>query len=212
MSAYTDLYDDILPDAPGCPTALALQKIRQAVIEACTLADLYKVTLTVNTVAGTPVYTLPVPDQTVMVRPLAVFYNGNEIDPASEDELDALWGHSWRDPADTDDSKYYFSPDQNQVQLAKSPASTITSGLKVQIALKPTWTSTLFPDDLLANQRELIQHRTLGLLMEMARKPWSNPALAGYHNTEFQIRIGGASITAARSRVKTPLRSRPVYR
>ena len=207
------MLDLVLPDVPGCPTVLAAQRIRQAAIELCELGMVYRTDIVMDMAANSPIYTLPVPDQTVMNYPLKVVVYGIDtpLSPGTIDQFDALWGQTWRDPTNTDDPRFFFSPGLNQVQLVRSPGSSVAQGLTFTVSLKPTQLSTMFPADLFELHAMTIQHRALALLMAMPGKPWSNPATAAWHNNEFDLRMHAGANRAGRNGVRATLRTASSY-
>lgn len=208
MSAYTDFYDEIMPDVPGLIPTLATQAIRDAVIEFCRLSKRYTYSPSaINVVADTHTYAITPPAGTVVYTEKSVFYNDLKINPASEQELDALY-KDWRETTGSGVPKYFYWPSQNNIRLVRTPDESITGGLELTVILKPTRASTSCPDWILEDYVDAISHGAKYRLFSMQRKPWTDAGLAQFHYGEFKTRCAEAAGDAARDGTRQPLRAR----
>lgn len=204
--------DYVLPDVPGCGSALALQAIREAAIDLCAQSHLYKHDhAAIDIVGATESYALTLPANTALADVIFAAVNGDPIAPRGKGWLDGNVA-DWRTTA-TGVPRYYFvNSDRTEIRLVTTPAESIDAGLVLELALKPTKASTEGPGFLLEDWEAAITAGAKARLFAMKRKPWSDPGLSVYFTGIFENEKGRASVTASRDNTRAPLRSTPIFR
>lgn len=218
MSALTAFLDYVLPDVPGAGIALVTQEIRNACIALCSETLCYPHEPDpIDIVASQRDYVLTLPTGTQVVAVTHAKASDTEIFPKSDAQLDALYGVygiDWRDIAVTGDVSYYqmTDPGNGTMRLVLTPASGVTDGLVVTLALAPSIAATTVPDWLLSQHHYAIAHGAKHALFSMQRKPWTNAILAEFHGSKFEIAKGRADTSAAKGNTRAPLRVSTCYR
>lgn len=202
---YTDCFNEVLPELPGVPTALAENAIRNAVIDFCQKSTVWRhwpdpqtVTVGVNT------YDLEPPAGADVASIVDLSVDGDPCTPASEDDLKAV-DPTWR--TNTGTVKHYMQQDTTTVVLVKVPDSTYTNGLQMTLALAPRRNSASFPAWIWTKYYEGIAAGTKAKLMRMPKKPWTDKDAADDYQRIFDAAAAGASADAARSLTRAAIRT-----
>jgi hypothetical protein len=212
LANLTAFYDYILPDIPGIGLGLALQEIRNAVIEYCEKSLSYEYTLpAIDVVASTHTYTLSPETNTRVVDIKHVLYDDEELEPASEAELDTLF-NDWRTTGAGTPGYYLSVIDRSSIRLVKTPSGDLTGGLLVKVAQAPLRAATTVPDWLLERKADAIGYGAKARLFAMRKKPWSDAARAAYYLEKFEACCGRGDIEQTKNFTRKPLRTTPVYR
>jgi hypothetical protein len=201
----------VLPHAPGIPKIAARQEVLRAAIRFCNETRVWRAVMpAVTIVGGTASYAIPVPTGGQVVTIESAKFNGDRIDPVSLDALEAGYP-DWQTETSAEVQRY-VQLDPDNLILHPVPLSSLTGGLVITASFKPTRTATTLPDLLFNEYADAIAAGALGLILAAQGKPWSNPQLAGYYSNQFGMAIGSASIQAAKSFTRTPLRTSPYYK
>ena len=160
-------------------------------------------------------YTLTFPTGTCLAKGLQAWLDDNVLEPISPDDLDNEFsntqfgwvGTSWRTDVRLP-TRFYF-PDDTTVGLLLAPDAT--GAMRINAALKPTRSSTTFPDWIYERYVETLAHGAKHRLMVVPGKPYSNEKAAAYHLTMFNGGIGEAMIRTSRGATRAPLRTHCVY-
>lgn len=172
-TALTAFLSEVMPSVPGCPHPVAINAVRSAARELCEKAPIWKNTPTaINVVAGTMEYAFAPATGTLVAGVVFAAYNGNEIFPKTEQQLDAI-DPAWRTTS-SGDPKYYTQLSQRQIALVPKPGTTLSGGLVLRVSLKPSPTATTVDDSVYEEWREEIAAGALARLMMMPNKPWTN--------------------------------------
>lgn len=210
MSTLADFYDLLLPEVPGCTTAMMDLQLRETARQFCHQTGAWRVPFTaVDLVAAQAAYTL-IPgvanSEVVKITKLTV-------------NSELLWADTEREQQGRDavEPKYVrneppftLSLELTQITLMADevPAAAVVGGLLVEGALKPTATAATLPDFLKSQYSDAMRYGTLARLMVMAKKPWTDRALATAYLGEwhkalnfaaYQVQVGH---TRERLRVK----------
>jgi hypothetical protein len=198
--------NEVMPDVPGCPVAMAINALRNATIDFCTRTQAWRASLDpINVVAATATYALAAP----AAYPLAdigeiqkVMLDDTEIYPSNPVQLDA-WFSQWR-TLSTMGVAFYTRPDDERITLASLPDAA--GVLQVEVSLVPARDATGMDTALYKRHLEAVAHGAKARLMAIPKKPWSDPATASYHLDEFNKAISGASVKAAQGNTNAPIR------
>lgn len=174
---FTAWYDDVLPHAPGCAPAIALDAIRKAAIEFCRESRIYQYDHpAVTVVASQATYAFVPATDTVVTEILDAWYDGVPLDPKGRDELGNI-SSNWREWTGTRPI-YITQDDERNARLAPIPTVGLASGLKMLVALKPTITATSIETRIYEEYREQIADGALARLYVSPKKPYTDLPLA----------------------------------
>jgi hypothetical protein len=212
MKAYTLLYDDVMPELPGCDLPLALHHIKR------TCNDFYDSTMCSRETLALMDVTVNVPTYAIVPSDSANFdvdrvlevrlLNGSrykKLDPTKRSTLD-IFCEDW--DTQTGTPTQYLQDAVNSVTLVKIPDTTITGGLKVTIAKVPLYAGAGIDDDIFAAYAETLAKGVKARLMRMAKKPWTNQVQGATYAKEYGIELSAAAVLAAKGFGRAPFRSR----
>ena len=201
MKLWSDLYDLIMPDLPGCPFAAVNNALRQSSIVFCAQSLAWKDEHPpVAVAAGTAEYAFIPPVGAAVHAVTHAAFNGKEISPHTG-ELD-IPARDWRNQ--TGKPQYVLGGDTS---LRLVPEPDTAGVLTMIVALKPSASATGIDERLFNEYRDAIIHGALARLMLSPRKPYTNTQLAQYHQQQFLIGTAAAGTRAARSFTRSPLRT-----
>lgn len=188
-TALTAWYDYVLPRAPGCPEAIAMQAIRDAAIEFCQKTwAMNRVLDTVSATATVADVELDAGDDDAVVeKVLEVWFNGIKITSKGPDELERLLGHDWT--AKTGTPRFYTQYSKLTLILAPIPESDLSNAIKIRAAMKPTDTAAVIDTEIYREYREAIRDGALARLYDTEKMPYSNAKKAEQKKLDFEAEI-----------------------
>ncbi len=208
--AWDDYLPDVLLEAPGCPTSVAVNAVRAAAIDLCQERNFWQETLAlIALVATNPLVTIAVPADSEISTILDVrFYPVGQTTgvvvagPFSEMTLNAL-RPGWKDEANTGtvnspDACAYPTP--LALRVIPIPVVNQASAIAITAALRPTRASASGPDLLYTDYLETICTGALAKLLAMGNKPWTDLVIAADKRSLFRAaksRAGIRVMTAA---------------
>lgn len=201
MKVWSEFYDFVAPDVPGCPFGMIDVAVRQSAIDFCaqSLAWSYQHP-DVAVVAGTNTYNYVPPSGAVVHAVTYAELNGKEV--PSQVAAYSINIYDWRNQSGM---PRYVLGDATALTLVPNPDANGT--LKLTVALKPS-TSAIGVDDNIFNEyREAIVHGALARLMLSPKKPYSSPQLATHHQQQFTILTGQAGMRQAKSYTRALLQT-----
>lgn len=203
MAALTALRPEVLTYLPGVPVALADDAILKAVIEFCNRSRAYRFTpAQIAVVASTANYTISdLPTGTAIAWLLKAEMDGIEESLSLSDG--ASLPLSYATETGTPDFAIVYS--STQIGLRKVPDASGT--LDVSLALRPSLTATIYPDDLHNLYQDRIAAGALAKLYATPKKPWSEPNLVLDCRNRFEEGIRMAEYRADRGSSNAPARS-----
>lgn len=201
MKFWSDFYDLVMPDLPGCPFAAADGGLRQSAITFCEQSLAWQATHPdISIAAGTAEYAFASPEGTAVHSITYAALNGEEID-SHGGQMSTI--STRRRKSGT---PQYVLGGATSLTLVPQPVAGGT--LSMIVALKPSATSRGIIEDTLFNEYgEVIVHGALARLMLSPRKPYTNVQFAAYHQHQFTIKTAAAGVRVARSHARTPLRT-----
>lgn len=216
MTALTAFYDYVLPDLSGLtPGAFALQLIREGAIAFCERAQVITMDHPpVDLVALTDTYALNPGVGLLVVSLKKVLVSGASIDPAIDDDLDLQYGDTWRNGELAPGvAQFYRCPDETHIQIVPNVEASVTGGLEMRVAVKPTVGVTAVDDRLFNEQlyRNAIAAHAKWQAMASPKKPYSDAASALYWKLQFDGAVGSADARASKGFTRRPLRSSVVH-
>jgi len=170
-------------EAPSCPSFIAVEELRNTIIDFCVNTDIYLSELTLfQTVTGINEYEaadLDIPTGTELNH-IIDFYceHGESNDQLSEKNLTRLEPKSLIGTPSLIDAygkgkpKYYAQRNQEIILFAPTPEKNYS--LYALYSLKPTATATTIPNIIVNEYQETIIHGALYRLQMMKDSPWSD--------------------------------------
>jgi len=198
MSALSDLYPEIIPQASGVPEPVADIHIRNAVIEFCEQSLAYQADIAeIPLVQGQGTYTvgpLPNPTHERVAMVISIRHNETPITPQTRSHLDSH-SRNWR--SNTGNLvRFFHDSGLNGVRVVPLPdADAVTfGGLNIRVALVPTMGATQFSADLFERYHEILANGALSRIMSMVGKPWYDRVMAVNHRALFHEGIASARV------------------
>jgi len=204
-TAFTALFDDVLPHVPGCSQPIASDAIRKAAIEFCerSWAWIFN-SPDIDVVNGQMAYPFTPPGNAVVSKVLQVWYDDEPLTPKTPDELNTLYPN-WRTVTGT--PIHYTQDDSRNLLLVPTPDADLTDGLKMRVALKPTIAAADIETVIYEEYREAIACGALAQLMMSPKKPYSDPGLAVVKLEYFESKIGSTRFKVQKGFARAPQRN-----
>ncbi|MGB4497893.1 MAG: hypothetical protein WBI40_04275 [Methylococcaceae bacterium] len=121
-------------------------------------------------------YALAIPENAELVRVMRVVVGDDEY-TAINDTVGMSFGYA----------PYYVSHiASKEIDLVKTPMSNVPAGLKVRVALMPSYAAMEVPEILFTRYAEAISYGALGNLCAMAGRPFSNFEMAKQYREDFR--------------------------
>ena len=190
MASFDSLITEILPYVPGCPDSLIETNLRSATIELCEKSKAFTFDLDpITTISGAYEYEFDQPSGTEVHQILWATYDGHDLDPISPRSLELNYP-DWRDKTGT--PTVYLQKTVNTFWLV--PVPNDGKELLVNVALKPTRTTSSIDTEFSNTYRDGIIYGTIFRLLRIPQKEWTDPiASADYFNL-FQAEISDAEL------------------
>ena len=188
-TAFTAMYDDVLPHAPGCIAAVALDAIRKAAIEFCDKSWIWHYNAAaISVVANTSTYSFATPADTEVVTILDGWLNNLPLTHKGSDELKRV-NTRWQQWTG---SRPIFTTmeDSLTVRLVPSPTVSYASGLNMLLALRPTIAATGIETWIYQKYREQIADGALYRLYMSPKKGYTDMKLAMAKKEMFRKHVG----------------------
>lgn len=204
-TAWSSWYDHVMPELPGCSTALVDLELRRKAIEFCADTAVYALDLAaIDTVTNTAEYLLVSPDASAeCFLVLDAWFQGTRIEPVTLDVLGA--NHSrWQEDT-AEQPNRYTQTRYDKLRLVPIPTSSLTGALTVRAACRPLRTATGVADHIANQYFDAIAFGALGSLLQKSQKPWSNPADGAAYAAKFANAKHAARIAVSRSLARDAL-------
>lgn len=203
--AWSSFYDEVLPWAPGCNTAMADSAIRRAAIELFDKGLLWRKRLAaINAVQDQAAYTISSGITNVgIAQIISVRYSNKTLTRMGVSQLDDYYGDTvdWRELKGT--PEFYTESAPGVITLVPMPSVAATGAIEVEAALRPTEASTGIDTTDLDYWREyvrVIADGALAYIKAEPRKPWTDIRGAESRRQAFVEAIGAYSYLAAKGR------------
>lgn len=210
MKNYDVFYPEVLPEVPGCPPALALQAIRNTVIEFCEKSLIHQVTQDPLTLlANISDYDLDAPSKQQRVQKIMrVWFKGVEIGPVAPDDVMTPEVYAANIPGYTPvkgPAQGYTQKDFGTVSFLPIPDQRYVNAITMRVALVPTRDSTSFEDFLFEQWGEFIACGAKARLMLNPGKPYTNIEAATVNQGRYMTALNDARQRAIRGNVRSDL-------
>lgn len=213
MASYDDFLTYVLPDVPGCAEIVAVQHIRNAVIDFCeksliAQADLDPVTL----IPGQADYDLEPPANRLVTKVISLFYRNQILPPSAQDEIASatFYNPSAINADQRNDPRTWMQKDAKTFSVFPIPSLRENNAITIRAALKPTRTSTSCDDVLFEDYAEYIAAGAKARLMMTPNKAYTNPALVTTQNQFYMQGVNVARQRASRGYTRANLRVKMV--
>lgn len=218
-TAFTAWYDDVIPQAPGCPLAIALNAIREAAIDFCkgSLVWRYLAATAIDAVAAQQRYAIgtaatagTLPADTAAAHLFQVNYNGAALIAATPAQFRGL-SDTWF--SDQGDPQYFTLFAEGEIALWQIPSAGLVGAIVIpELALAPSQAATGLDSAIYERYRKAIAKGALAKLLLMPEKPWSSPNLGEKYELDFNAACGSADARASSGRGQARLRTQTIYR
>lgn len=199
MKPWSEFYDSLLPDVPGCNPAMANVALRHAAREFCGK------TLAWNewrgpqdTIATSIEYSFDVATTEDVVKLLGATLAGHDLRVLAQNDLPLNWQTApcGRRGILTIDRRSFFVLPQRADGMA----------IRTWIALQPSKKGAGVPDTLFAQYEEDICAGAKARLMLSPKKPYSDIGMGATHRADFDQRIARATRAVEKSFSRVPRR------
>lgn len=204
MKAFSTFYDLILPEAPGCQTAMVDLHLREVARDFCWRSLAWRMDFDPITTSPTRLtYELDAPEQQAeVVKVLSLSMAGEKLWAANEQRR----GHSGTSlKYPVDEPPFDLSSDMLELTLVDEAPSGV---LQLHGAMRPSAAATGLPDLLGTEHREAMRTGTLARLMVMPKKPWRDLELASFYRTQYESLLALAAVNAQTGNTRHLLRTR----
>ena len=172
----SDLLVDVNPYAPGCPSVVALAKLRESAQNFCRRSLILNVDIS-GTVLGADVdlnVLLANPDLTV-VKVIEAYADGVELNAVARDYLRS------RNPGYASvqgPARVIYQTSEHQAHLY--PAPDVGQAFRAVVAVAPTNTATTLPDDLIEAWKDAVVGGALMRICMTPGQPYTSQDMAAY--------------------------------
>jgi hypothetical protein len=206
MKLWSDFYDLLSPDVPGCPQSAQTLALRQAAIAFCEQSQAWKYEHpSISVTVATEDYDFDPPPNAVVHAIDYAEFNDQEIEVKTAQNDVWLW--NWRHQDGT--PQYVIG---HPTYLTLIPTPNVEGTLTLTVILKPSPVADGIDDDLFNEWRDAIVHGALARLMMSPKKPYTDLQLATYHNNKFQVDTASAGIRSDRNYTRAPLQTQIMRR
>jgi hypothetical protein len=203
---YEQFLDYVMPHVPGCTPEMAIQAIRNTVIEFCerTLIlqrDHDPVTVTANVQD----YDFEPPSGYLVQKVMKAWYKNNELVPFTPDQISDVYAYRNSvagEAANKTDPLRIFQKDERTFSLHPWPVETVTDALTMRVALKPTRASTKIEDVIFEDWLDAIAAGALVRLQMSPAKPYTLPNAAAINQQIYMQKTNEARQKAIRGHVR----------
>jgi hypothetical protein len=217
--AWSDWFDEVLPEVPGCGSDIVTNAIRNAAIELCDRALIWRIDQ--GPIAVAPyanVYDWEPLANTDPARPMQVWLAGLPLEPKTANELSDRFGDFMRAAG----TPAYFVQDQPaSLIIVPMPVSVPTGivyppgvqadGLTAKLAIKPARAATGLEQWIADRYHEPIAHGAKARLMRMPRKPWTDKPSSADYQMRFDDAVAKALLEGARGFSGARTRAKPQF-
>lgn len=184
--SYEVFLPEVMPFVRDCPEIVAVQAIRNAVIEFC--EETHYLQENLDPIAGQKnvgLYQLDANDSNYKVVEIMQAYYGDQLlIPKAQEELNQIYRTSnWEDLSGN--PYYYFRTRSDEMRLVTKPILTEQNKLKVKAAIAPKRSSTVVTDELYERFLEQIAMGARARLYNTPNQPYYDPSAAGVYTKRF---------------------------
>jgi hypothetical protein len=213
MASYDDFLSYVLPDVPGCAEIVAVQHIRNAVIDFCEKTLLVQVDLDpVTLIPGQADYDLEPPSNRLVTKVINLFYRNKILPATSPDDISSatFYNASAINADSQSDPVKWMQKDSTTFTVFPIPLNRENNAITIRAAIKPTRSSSTCEDILFEDYAEYIASSAKARLMMTPNKAYTNPGLVATHNQFFLQGVNAARQRASHGYTRSNLRVKMV--
>lgn len=206
MAAWNQFYDDVMPEAPGCSTAMAEKEIKNAGIDFMIRTQIQRKTVSnldhpggASAISLSHTDIVTATDQVVAV--LGVWFSDKPLDIKSVEQIQELYPN-WDTITGTPE---YAVQEGGSLWLVPSPAAAQTNTIRVRVSFAPNETAAGIPDIVFHMHREDIALGAKARLLAKKNKPWTDQSLAAEYLRGYSRAVDAAAVKSARGGAKVLL-------
>lgn len=184
--SYELFLPEVMPYVRDVPEIVAVQAIRNAIIEFCEETHYLQENLDPMTgQKNVGLYELCANDNNYkVVEIMTAWYGEQLLIPKSQEELNQIYRTSnWEELSGN--PYYYFRTKSNEMRLVTKPTTTVQAMLKVKAAIAPKRSSTTVTDELYERFLEQIGMGARARLYNTPNQPYYDPAASGIYTKRF---------------------------
>lgn len=210
-----DFLPRVLPFVAGCPDTVAEAAVLDAAIDLCQNAKIWRYDLdAISIAANVAEYDLNYPSGTYIAEVLRATLDGTPIYPKTREDLDNEcpgWEGDRATPLKGDVLGYFLSMDRRRMRIVRCPSSSISNGLIVEAALKPSRAATTLEEWIFEEHLITVSKGALWKLYEMKGEAWGSAAKADECKEAFLKMCTDANVHAAKGQSRAALRTKSIY-
>lgn len=204
-----DFLKYVLPDVPGCPSAVAKQKLLEAATDFLTRSQAWnEVQYAQRVQPDQQEYWLDAPSGARCIDVLDVYTVAGHLIPVTLGQLAQVMP-DWQTAEGSTPTYYTRAFDFETLRVFPKPTQPGSETLTVHAVYTLTDRSATIPDVIAQRYAEPIAHGTKFRLMTMPRAQWQDLKLAEYHRSEFESGVSMALITATHGKTAGSARVQP---
>lgn len=185
------MLDYVMPEVSGCSTELAVNALRLSCIEFYQKSWIKKALIDATTVVGQSAYTITPPTGFEVCGVSAVFVDGRRLAKISNESL-TFRTNNWR----TDNGAISGFQVSETMQVVLLPTPETVQTIQVEVALRPSSTSTAIDTAVYTQWAEAITSGAKARLMAMPSRPYSSPEHSVAYRAQFHAAISEAKWAA----------------
>lgn len=202
---WAKFYDEVIPEMPGCPLALAADAIRRSAIDFCNDSRCYRLDHpALSAVANQPAYAWAPGTNLVVVRAETVWYDSKKLDVKGSKELDTVYAR-W--PTESGTPLYFLQEDPTQLILVPYPSAALAGAIVAKVSVKPSQAATDIVDWIWEEYRVQIGAGAKAALMTMGDKPWTNLTMGAKYLDDYELGKALAMMRAERGYTRSTVAS-----
>lgn len=204
MKPWTEFYDTLLPDVPGCNPAMANIALRHAAREFCEKTLVWQEWRGPQSSSATSIeYSFDISTNEEVVKLLGATLDGIDLPVRAANDMPVNW------MKDSGVPKSIVTKDRSMFYVV--PKSTAGLLIETLVALKPSNKATGVTDEVFAHHLEVICTGAKARLMMSPKKPYTDMALAGQHAGMFSDHIYTVTRKVEKSFSRNPRRVSPMF-
>lgn len=200
--ALSAFFPEVLPSVEGCADIVALNAVRNTIIDFCTRTLVWAETQDAFSLVATDLPKgIDAPTGGTLAIIQSVKINGRKIDPTTMDYLDATFP-DWENT--TGEPRYYFMPNPDELDFYPRPDVAVT--VRLRAAYTASRSASSVERFLHENYLEVIAAGALSRLLAIPLQPWVNLELAAYYKAMYESAVFSAMSDVTKSLLRVSSR------
>lgn len=205
MKTMADFLQEVMPSVPGCPQPVAINAIRNSVIEFLKVTSILEQTVNIPLLADVATATIVLADERVPSTYVRGTIGTQLVQPVSPYQLDDR-NRSWRVLRGSPASGAYI--ENGLLRVVPIPVVDATISATFSVVLSRA--SNLVDDLIVEDWLEEIADGALYRLQALPGVQWANPEQAAYHKARFESAMSDANVNRLTGGTNATLTASPV--